>query len=160
MTFLMLLIYSHWIKRREFVTLRLLVWHWNNKAYRYTLQSLGYSCKNEGLRNGRNSRWKRVISVPGTWNLLLYSSVPPRPTRPPKFDEAGEYEKLKQNALEKRRAPGTIWKQQHETSVAVLFVLNSVPFVTCICDSKWYQRNLLKCFSFWENLVFKMAYLK
>lgn len=32
--------------------------------------------------------------------------LPPRPTRPPKFDEAGEYEKLKQNALEKRRAPG------------------------------------------------------
>lgn len=32
--------------------------------------------------------------------------LPPRPTRPPKFDEEAEYENLKQNAVEKRRAPG------------------------------------------------------
>lgn len=41
--------------------------------------------------------------------ILLFvdvSSVPPRPTRPPKFDEAAEYEKLKENAALKRRAPG------------------------------------------------------
>ncbi|KAL9987688.1 hypothetical protein ACROYT_G002035 [Oculina patagonica] len=32
--------------------------------------------------------------------------LPPRPTRPPKFDEVAEYEKLKENAVLKRRAPG------------------------------------------------------
>ena len=37
---------------------------------------------------------------------LSFYSVPPRPTRPPKFDEVAEYEKLKENAALKRRAPG------------------------------------------------------
>ncbi|KAJ7389194.1 Coiled-coil and C2 domain-containing protein 2A, partial [Desmophyllum pertusum] len=32
--------------------------------------------------------------------------LPPRPTRPPQFDEVAEYEKLKENAQLKRRAPG------------------------------------------------------
>ena len=38
--------------------------------------------------------------------VLSCVSVPPRPTRPPKFDEVAEYEKLKENAALKRRAPG------------------------------------------------------
>ena len=38
--------------------------------------------------------------------VLSSVSVPPRPTRPPKFDEVAEYEKLKENAALKRRAPG------------------------------------------------------
>lgn len=33
-------------------------------------------------------------------------NLPPRPTRPPKFDEATEYATLKENARLKRRAPG------------------------------------------------------
>lgn len=33
-------------------------------------------------------------------------NLPPRPARPPKFDEAAEYEQLKENARLKRRAPG------------------------------------------------------
>ena len=40
--------------------------------------------------------------------LLSCFSVPPRPTRPPKFDEVAEYEKLKENAALKRRAPGDL----------------------------------------------------
>ena len=47
-----------------------------------------------------------ILEIDNLNVLLLYSSVPPRPTRPPKFDEDAEYEKLKENAALKRRAPG------------------------------------------------------